>query len=111
MPQGTLWPTGYSPSQIRHAYGFDQMQLNGAGQTIAIVDAYDDPNIASDLHEFDTTFNLPDPPSFRKVAQNGSNYLPSPNGGWASEIALDVEWAHAIAPGAKYPPCRGIRRL
>src|SRR5437867_1579870 len=46
-------PTGLSPSQVRHAYGFDQILNNrGAGQKIAIVDAFDDPNIASDLATF-----------------------------------------------------------
>src|SRR5262249_52962977 len=70
---------------------------DGTGQTIAIVDAYDNPDIATDLHVFDQQFGLPDPPEFTKVALNS----PQPNADWAGEIALDVEWAHAIAPGAK----------
>src|SRR5262249_17823542 len=56
------YPSGYTPSQISHAYGFDQITFNdgtiegdGSGQTIAIVDAYRNPNIASDLHVFDQT--------------------------------------------------------
>src|SRR5436309_3249665 len=69
LPQVTnTVPSGYTPSQIRHAYGFDQISFsngtitgNGSGQTIAIVYAYGDPNIASDLHVFDTTFGLTDP--------------------------------------------------
>ena len=96
-------PSVYTPSQIRHAYGFDQITFangaivgDGSGQTIAIVDAYDDPFIFSDLHHFDQTFGLPDPPSFVKAMQVGTRA----NAGWAGEIALDVEWAHAIAPGA-----------
>src|SRR5438094_10667803 len=48
-------PSGYWPAQIRHAYGFDQLSYNGLGQTVAIVDAYDDPNIFSDLDTFDQT--------------------------------------------------------
>ena len=99
---------GYlSPAQIRHAYGFDQItfgggiQGNGAGQTIAIVDAYDDPNIAHDLAIFDQTFQLPAPPSFTKVNQTGGTQYPAGNSDWAMEIALDVEWAHAIASGSK----------
>jgi hypothetical protein len=72
---------------------------DGSGTTIAIVDAYDDPNIANDLHQFDLRFGLPDP-VFTKVNQNGGSTMPSPNGGWISEIALDVEWSHAIAPKA-----------
>jgi subtilase family serine protease len=104
-PLGTLGPTGYTPSQIRHGYGFDQISLpggksgDGSGTTIAIVDAFDDPKIANDLHQFDLRFGLPDP-VFSKVNQSGGSSLPSPNSGWASEIALDVEWSHAMAPGA-----------
>jgi hypothetical protein len=103
---GSPGPTGYSPAQVRHAYGFDQITFangtitgDGSGTTIAIVDAYDDPNIANDLHQFDVRFGLPDP-TFTKVNENGGSSMPAANGGWASEIALDVEWAHAIAPGA-----------
>jgi hypothetical protein len=103
---GTGGPTGYTPAQIRHAYGFDKILFNGTtagdgtGTTIAIVDAFDDPRIANDLHQFNLEFGLPDPPSFIKVNQNGGSKMPPPDGGWASEIALDVEWAHAIAPKA-----------
>jgi subtilase family serine protease len=106
-------PAGYSPAQMRHAYGFDQISFpsggntvagDGTGQTIAIVDAYDDPNITSDLATFDTKFGLP-APNFVKVGidANGNastTSFPSPNSGWAVEISLDVEWAHSIAPGA-----------
>jgi hypothetical protein len=103
-PFGSPGPTGTTPSQIRHAYGFDQINFggvtgDGSGTTIAIVDAYDDPNVANDLHQFDLRFGLPDP-VFTKVNQNGGTTMPAPDSGWASEIALDVEWAHAIAPGA-----------
>jgi hypothetical protein len=98
---------GFSPSQVRHAYGFDQVLFNGSivgdgsGQTIAIIDAYDQPNIASDLAAFDAAFGLPAPPSFVKVNQNGGSSLPAADQNWGLEISLDVEWAHAIAPGAK----------
>ncbi len=101
-------PTGYTPSQIRSAYGFDKIsfsngavQGDGSGQTIAIVDAYNDPNIASDLQVFDQKFGIPDPPSFTKVNQSGGTAMPQTSSGWSEEIALDVEWAHAIAPKAK----------
>jgi Ca2+-binding RTX toxin-like protein len=107
----------FAPADVRHAYGFDQIQFansnhqvvaaDGTGTTVAIVDAFDDPNVASDLAAFDQTFALPAPPSFQKVAQDGSNHLPPSappplpgQGSWATEIALDVEWVHAIAPGA-----------
>ncbi|MBI3410000.1 MAG: S53 family peptidase [Planctomycetes bacterium] len=89
-------PTVYTPAQIQHAYGFDLNSNTGAGQTIAIVDAYDDPNIASDLAAFSSTFGLP-AASFTKATPQGQ---PAANSGWATEIALDVEWAHAIAPSA-----------
>ncbi|MBV9123675.1 MAG: hypothetical protein JO112_09990, partial [Planctomycetes bacterium] len=90
---------GYTPAQVRHAYGFDQLPLDGSGQTIAIVEAYDDPTIAADLHAFDQTFGLPDP-NLTRVNQNGGTQYPSNNALWGQEAALDVEWAHAIAPGA-----------
>ena len=98
----------FSPAQIRTAYGFSNVSFgttpaDGRGQTIAIVDAYDDPNIKSDLAVFDSTFGLPPPPSFKVVNQTGGSTLPMPDptgGDWAGEISLDVEWAHAIAPGA-----------
>jgi subtilase family serine protease len=60
------------------------------------VDANDDPNIASDLQTFDGTFGLAAPPNFTKVKIGN----PQTDSGWSGEIALDVEWAHAIAPGA-----------
>ena len=95
-----------TPTQIRHAYGFDNIRFSGgtivgdgAGTTIAIVDAFDDPNIVTDLHKFDSQFGLPDP-IFTKVNQNGGITFPAPDSGWITEIALDVEWAHAIAPKA-----------
>lgn len=70
-----------------------------SGTTIAIVDAYDNPAIADDLAAFDRRFGLPDP-VFTKVNQTGGTTMPAADRGWAAEIALDVEWAHAIAPGA-----------
>lgn len=98
---------GHSPAEIRHAYGFDQIRFlsgkvagDGAGQTIAIVNPFDDPNIAADLHQFDQQFGLPDPPALLKLDQRGGQGFPAVNARWASETALDVEWAHAIAPAA-----------
>lgn len=97
--------SAYLPFQVRHAYGFDTISnLNGTGQTIAIIVAYDDPNIASDLASFDQALGLPAPPSFTKVNQTGGNTYPptdpSGTGVWELEAALDVEWVHSIAPGA-----------
>jgi hypothetical protein len=106
-PLSTAGPTGYTPAQIRQAYGINQITFNngtvtgdGSGMTIAIVDAYDDPNIANDLHQFDLKFGIPDT-TLTKVNETGGTALPTANAGWITEIALDVEWAHAIAPGAK----------
>src|SRR5205823_3556223 len=115
-PLDTSGPTGYTPTQIRRAYGFDQISFNGVpgdgrGMTIAIVDAFDNPNfvsisnsnfVNSDLHKFDLQFGLPEPAGFfTKINQSGGSVYPVADSGWASEIALDVEWAHAIAPQAK----------
>jgi len=97
---------GYSPAQISQAYQFNQIKLasgataDGSGQTIAIVDAYNDPKVASDLSVFDQQFGLTAPPSLKVVNGNGSATLPTTDAGWAGEISLDVQWAHAMAPGA-----------
>ena len=104
---GSTLPAGYSPAQIAHAYGFNQITFNngtikgdGTGQTIAIVDCADQPNIASDLATFDAMYGLPAPPSFIKVNGQGGTTYPAPDANWGLEISLDVEWAHAMAPGA-----------
>ena len=90
----------YSPQQIYQAYGFNQISNTGAGETIAIVDAYNDPKIKADLTTFDSTFGIAAPPSFTVVNQTGGTKLPRGNSNWSVEISLDVEWAHAIAPAA-----------
>jgi hypothetical protein len=108
----------YTPAQIQTAYGFNEITYgsivgNGAGQTIAIIDAGDDPNLVdstspnfskSDLAVFDADAHLPNPPSFKVIGENGG---PRPTYATAadnpvdySETAGDVEWAHAMAPGA-----------
>ncbi len=103
MSVNSTVPTGYSPAQIRAAYGIGGITFsggtiagNGAGQTIAIVDAYHDPNIASDLATFDAQYGLSAPPSF--IVDNlGAT---TTDAGWSLETSLDVEWAHAVAPQA-----------
>ncbi|HEY1785366.1 MAG TPA: LEPR-XLL domain-containing protein [Pirellulales bacterium] len=97
-------PIGYTPAQIAAAYGFNQIKFgsvvgNGAGQTIAIVDAYNDPDIAGDLQTFDKQFNLA-APKFTEVKQTLNGQGPMNSAGWSMEISLDVEWAHAMAPAA-----------
>ncbi len=80
---------GYTPAEIAHAYGLDRLaplsngaSANGAGQTIAIVDAYDDPTIASDLRTFDQAFGLPAPRALRRsTSRVGRTILrPTPDG-------------------------------
>ncbi len=114
---GSSTPVGYTPAQIRQAYGINNILFgsivgDGTGQTIAIVDAYDNPDFVnsssvtfsnSDLANFDKAFGIPDPPSFMKLNESGKTTgLPGtdPTGGWEAEEALDVEWAHALAPAA-----------
>lgn len=114
-PLGSPAPVGLTPTQVRHAYGLDTVSFNGivgdgTGQTIAIIDAFDnpkfvsstDPNYAtSDLAIFSAAMGLPNPPSFTKLDQNGgTNYPTTTNAAWAAEVALNVEWAHAMAPMA-----------
>jgi subtilase family serine protease len=110
-PPTPLPPPGLSPHEIRHAYGLDHVifskgqrpiHANGAGQTIAIVDAYDAPNIAADLRTFSKTFHLPTTDAAGHFILSKATTTPRPpvDPGWALEISLDVEWAHAIAPRA-----------
>jgi subtilase family serine protease len=108
-----------SPTEMRATYGVNRVQFlsggtyvagNGAGQTIAIVDADNDPTIVADLATFDATFGLQAPPSFTVLNQNGTT-IPnqtgtptsprnSPHSSWSLEESLDVDWAHSIAPAA-----------
>ncbi len=94
----------YSPSEIHQVYnssGLLNEGITGKGVTIAIVDPYGDPTIASDLQQFDATFGLPNPPSFNVLCIDGPcNYTLGIATGASVEIELDVEWAHAMAPGA-----------
>ena len=120
--------SGLTPAQVRAAYGlsngsssglsyaisFNGSSGDGSGQTIAIVDAYDDPNALSDLNTFSSTYGLPQfngtgQPTFQKMDENGgTNYpgvdpagkLNGSNNDWELEESLDIEWAHAMAPMA-----------
>ncbi len=95
----TAAPTGLSPVKVRAIYG---LPATGGSGTIAIVDAYDDPTAESDLNVFSTQYGLPSCTTAngcfekKKMANNVRT-----DAGWALEISLDVQWAHAIAPGAK----------
>jgi subtilase family serine protease len=94
---GSGSPAYFLPYQVRHAYGFDRLSYDGSGQTIAIVDAFDDPYAARDLQIFNSyVLGRTDAVQFTKVA-----FTHQTDSGWAGEEALDIEWAHAIAPRAK----------
>ncbi len=97
----------YSPTQIETAYGVQKLwnkRDTGWGTTIAVVDSFGSPTIANDLAVFDSTYGLPAPPSLKTITPAGA--LPpfdvnnADMAGWAFETTLDVEYAHAMAPGA-----------
>ena len=97
----------YDPFQIRHAYNVDTLikaGYTGKGRTIVIVDLFQSPTLSSDLDSFDTDYGLPARSTFfTQVAPDGLTAFDPTNQdmvGWSAEISLDVEWAHAIAPGA-----------
>jgi subtilase family serine protease len=110
--------TCYRPADLQAQYDFGPLYKagdDGSGQTIVIFDAFGSPTIRQDLATFDSAFGLPAPPSFNIYMPEGNvnyNYtgLPSPATfhnknvatkiGWAYETTLDVDWAHAMAPGA-----------
>ncbi|GCE19982.1 hypothetical protein KDK_37820 [Dictyobacter kobayashii] len=96
----------FSPNEIRTAYGLNPILnagFTGTGQTIVIIDSFGSPDPFKDLQQFDADYGLPDPPSFKvlhplgtvKLDQNNSDQV-----GWEQETNLDVQWAHALAPGA-----------
>jgi subtilase family serine protease len=97
LPFISTVPIGYSPSKMRHAYGFDLVAGTGTGQTIAIVEAYGSSTIQSDLNKFCTTFGIPTTTLSIYYPQG----VPPANTLWALETSLDVQWAHAMATGAK----------
>ncbi len=135
-PFGSSGPVGLTPAMVRTAYGINQITFSGgitgdgAGQTVAIVDAYNDPNILTDLDGFDqamsltttstqtlyqqygpassflTVYNQSGVNITATISTSGHNGVPvvdpagPGNDNWEYEEALDVEWAHAVAPGA-----------
>jgi subtilase family serine protease len=103
---GTRLPAGLSPAQAKKAYGFPTSMTAGQGKTIAVVAAYNAPHAERDLNIFSKQFGLPpctrSNGCFLKVNQRGkTNSFPATDPGWALEIAMDIQWVHAIAPGAK----------
>ncbi|MCO6010773.1 putative Ig domain-containing protein [Actinoallomurus purpureus] len=96
-------PSGLAPADLRSAYALPSS--GGSGQTIAIVDAYDDPNAEADLAVYRSQYGLPPCTTangcFRKVDQNGGGSLPAADAGWAMEESLDLDMASAICPSCR----------
>ncbi len=98
-------PPGYSPATLHSAYNLP-LTASGTPPTIAVVDVYDDPAAEADLQIYDQMFGLPDCTTangcFRKLNEQGvQGSYPAPDAGWAGEISLDVEIAHAICQNCK----------
>src|SRR5579863_1359009 len=96
-----------TPEQVETAYNLTPLYrhgVTGKGETIVIVDSFGSPTVMKDLAVFDRQFKLPAPPAFRIIAPAGKipkwNPDDSDMTGWGGETTLDVEYAHAIAPGA-----------
>ena len=92
---------GFSPADLRAAYGLPS-ETAGSGQTVAVVDAYDDPNAESDLNTYRSEYGIPPCTAgsgcFSKVNQEGITHYPSPNAAWADEISLDLDMVSAVCP-------------
>ncbi|MBV8302845.1 MAG: S53 family peptidase [Acidimicrobiia bacterium] len=99
---GSPAPGAYGPADLQSAYNLPSATA-GAGQTVAIVDAYDQPNVEADLAAYRSQYGLPACTTangcFRKINEQGaSGPLPGANVGWGQEISLDVEMVSAICP-------------
>jgi hypothetical protein len=103
MPSCSVPPTtvGFVPCDLQAAYNLPSTTA-GVGQTVAIVDAYDDPNAESDLTYYRSYFGLPSCTTangcFRKVSQTGTTSYPAASAHWAEEISLDLDMVSAICP-------------
>src|ERR1035441_7924520 len=101
-PKSGLW---VNIDEMKKVYGLDLLAAQGAGATVAIVDAFDSPNAELDLNTFSTLYSLPACITangcFKKVSQRGGSDIPARDSGWEVEINLDTQWVHAIAPLAK----------
>jgi subtilase family serine protease len=98
-------PLCYTPQQIRQAYGVQPLLdigITGKGQTITLIEAFDDPTVKTDLQTFDKVFGLPDP-KLKVIAPFGVPPFDPKDPkqtDFAGETALDTQWAHALAPDA-----------
>lgn len=94
-------PDGLTPEMLQEIYHFPSA-TNGIGETVAIIDAYDDPNAEADLATYRATFGLApctrENGCFQKVDEQGGKHYPSPDAGWAWEISLDLDMVSAICP-------------
>src|SRR3954449_13513289 len=94
-------PIGYTPQDLRDAYSLPASPA-GSGMTVAVVDAYDDPQAEHDLATYRSQFGTPPFSSrngcFRKVGQSGGRTYPAPDPGWAQEISLDLDMVAAGGP-------------
>jgi hypothetical protein len=99
--QGSGVGGGFSPADLRSAYNLPSTSA-GSGQTIAIVDAFDDPNAESNLGTYRSEYGIGECTTsngcFRKVNETGGTSYPAPNEEWASEISLDLDMASAVCP-------------
>jgi subtilase family serine protease len=103
--QGHLPPCGYAPAEMQTAYNMNSLYaagLDGSGQTVVITDAFGSSTIAEDADLFSQIYGLPriTPDNFQLVKAPGLVHNPA-DPGWDTETTLDVEWVHAMAPGAK----------
>jgi subtilase family serine protease len=111
IPFTTSKPAGFGPAEFRKAYNVSGKAIDTP--IVAIVDAYDQPNMLSDLQTYSSTFNLPQlancsgaiinssVPCFKKVSQTGTLKYPKTDAGWALEISLDVEAVHAMCDNCR----------
>ena len=104
-------PSGYGPTDLQSAYA---LPSGGSGQTVAIVDAQDDPNAEADLATYRSQYGLPACTTangcFKKVDENGGTSYPTADSGWAGEISLDLDMVSAVCPQLPHPARRGDQR-
>jgi hypothetical protein len=119
-PEGNTSEFGVAltPAEVRSAYGINDLTYDGAGQTIAIVSQGNDPNLLADLDTFDQQFGITNngPSLYEQYGQAADfvtvfNQGGAPNATSIFEEAIDVEWAHAIAPGAHIDVVEGTSAL